>query len=1185
MAYLTDADKIKYLEQNKYFGQIKYSRLKDDIKIIKKTQIAKNILFKCITYILEEFESEDNIYSFIKTLIKKSNIDGEFERYIKSKNITQEKDFIEVYNSISIFLEQRYIKATKANASTFFIQDLDIDNEAIEYEYLKRAISQLAFIREESLNATTIEEFIKLLDEPDGSVPEIFRQYNLNDRLILNDESDDLIGLDDFTNSLEIPDFIDNKILNNGILQKSIFLEGVSASGKTILAQSIGYSVSKNNSYYVDFAEVSTNNFDINKNSMDINLFIKSLEDYGGVLILDNIHHSNITKKATRDLIEISNKFNLKIILISELKLNPKQNKDKTFFDNFFNKKDDIEIKESMNYIQISNKNNLYKTRLSIINNFLLYYQNKNIISNETIDLLSINEIEKEFGCSLFYLKSAIEYTQNINDISMNIARQYLKKKYKKFLNLKKNNKIKFLLCYYSIKNISFRIDKNCYKKTYKDEEDFIEYIIEKNLVNKIEYDNYFILSFPHNSIALFILNELVETKNIDITKTIYKYSKYLYLLDKQALIPLIDYKIATHDAKYLKFILESKVAITDLFTLQRLIKALAVLNLANLSVEFNDDINKIIKPSNENIKNLSFEKFMNVLISAERSQYTTAFVDDYISNKEIVFKNIDFTVQIINYYKKTNNRSTCNRIVNLLLEYKNDFIAEIIEQSNYTLVKKLYLLNHDELSQLLSNNILTILYFSDTESNNLSLHLENISILYALHRTIPNHEVFNQSIEDIISNKINYNKIEKDLIMRSNYQSIMKIISLYDILQSDIKIIELLNDIYSVLSTPSNQTYLVEILQYIMQNSQYACSRYVDVIHNLSFVNTLHDLKIVEDIINMDILITNSILFTKDTLEFFSDDNDTLNEFKNKIVIKIATTRSIIKTNLNIELFRVLLKYTSEYFTDYFDAIFDQFTISMRNKLNSSDQLDIILDNLFEFFVLADYYNKDVIEILKDFIDLFSILKIDKNYEIKTSILISKIGFNLKLFNQFLFYLQKNKVIYEKFILNLKTYLLEHELTSIILSNARTNPMQISILIHSLCSYNKETIADIWDNSLQNYIKDSLEYDLSNFTLLSLYNKDIQTIQNIDILNKYKSVVLKAISDKNISEVESFLYLKGLLYISDNKLFIDNLKKDDIITDYKREYKQSKKFKLTKIQQIICNKIIKDYENLEFYK
>ena len=931
-------------------------------------------------------------------------------------------------------------------------------------------------------------------------------------------------------------------------------------------------------------------------------LLIKILSRYNSTIVLDNIHHTNLTKEITNKFLQLSNKIyfdtTLKIILVAQYDIEQKENTKQTYFDIFFDKYQHKINKNDICYIELSDKNNLYKIRYSMINNLISYYKKKGIISNIDTDSSTIENIEGKFGCLLIYLKYAIEYTKDLNSIEPKQARKVLKAKYSIMLDMIKNNNFKLILLYYSANNIPFKIDKDNYIDNYYNEEDLIELLINEKLIYKLDFENYFILSFPHTAIPKLILTILEKRNNIKIETIVLDNLSYLYKLDKELVISYIDYLIADQNIYTLDCAIQKlqqlNINFTTIFTAKRLLQSIAILNLGLVKIKFINEIKKIIVPQNLDFKNLSLkdlsDTFKMIDYTIHDLNYIKDFIDIYISNKNILFDNIDFTLQLLNYYSpkkyyepREENTKIFDTIIDKILNNEQLFLKKLSAQYNLNILLNIFIVENDNLTSIISDNLLNIL---TQDKLSLEDNLKHIKLLYDLHNQITTTNLFIDIINEIILHKIDHDNLLKDLKKISDYSILVELFSLEYLSKKDDNVLELIDSIYNSLIDLDEQKYILPILRSVFDSSNTPFADYINIVHNINIIYGFKHSSQIIDIINLDLNIPEYILHNEDTFKFIKNtDIKLLDELKLKVIQNIAKSISYIKAPLNATKYKVLLNYSKNNSKENFDIIFNQFEQSIKHKLSKTTYKDIDYSAFFEFFVLANLYKKDVYLLLKEFINLFSINNNkDKSAYLKST-LVSSVNTYIELFNSFIIYLQDYRQEYILFIKFFIESIVSGGINLIYTTNLRKNPMNLSSLFYSIYLYNSKDIIDSLELNTNNDSDLNLKDKLAQYVLFDILKKDIPKIEDIDKLSQYKKTVHSIIEDTTISTTYKFLYLKGLLLIANNKEFIDKLKRDDIITDFKGKDYTSNRKDLLKAQQIICDKIKKDFTNLEFTK
>ena len=102
-------------------------------------------------------------------------------------------------------------------------------------------------------------------------------------------------------------------------------------------------------------------------------------------------------------------------------------------------------------------------------------------------------------------------------------------------------------------------------------------------------------------------------------------------------------------------------------------------------------------------------------------------------------------------------------------------------------------------------------------------------------------------------------------------------------------------------------------------------------------------------------------------------------------------------------------------------------------------------------------------------------------------------------------------------------------------------------------------------------------KYKLFGYSTLGLFSEKINTLSSEESLNSYKLILFKNINSKHINLLQSILELNGLLLLSDNARFLENLRNSKEIQKLNSFYENSKHKNVFSNRQIeFCDSIFK---------
>jgi len=520
---LSDYEKIEFLREHQYF----------DTDVI--SEVIKHIKFQCMRYLVQDGNIGLDGYAFddyLQPWIDVGFKDEDFDEFLKeqSKDDHSYHEYKNIYNRVAKFLNQKVAKPKDTKATYFFTQTSKVKFEHTAYRLIKQAIVDLTNINYEALCTQSIEEYKLLLLYKKCEIPEEFKRLKLKETLKdIYNKSNDSMNLHDFEKYLEFPSIVlHEKLFENKTLKKTLFIEGVSGSGKTVLAQRVAFEVSPENSFYIDF-ENEINCTLMHNNKENFIDFISSVKNANGIIILDNIQLCKIN-----DFLLECEKILLKIIVIAKIDSDSKKNYiENSFFERFIKDRRLKHIEEKAHFIGFP-YNDTQKAILFLIYDMFIYYKNKKKLS-QNIDASLLDKTEEIFGTQLLYLKYAIENSYDktegyydIKNLNINSAKSHILHKYKKFINLDTCKEFKFLFSLKAtIKNFYY-VKKQIYQDELVDEFIFLEDLVKDKLLYKIDFQDAYLFLFPNKLIARVIVNFIFKKIKKDKKTFIHNIKDYI---------------------------------------------------------------------------------------------------------------------------------------------------------------------------------------------------------------------------------------------------------------------------------------------------------------------------------------------------------------------------------------------------------------------------------------------------------------------------------------------------------------------------------------------------------------------------------------------------------------------------------------------------------------------------------
>lgn len=508
---------------------------KNRFEITDKTELINQIINKTIDNFKKECKSNG------RTIVLKS-YDSSIEkgkeayiyylrqvkRYTKDITILFENNFGIVSRNLFTYLDQ-IINRTTSNHEKFYKDNM------VFYSRSRDIIGSLTNIPIYILKEENKETFKKLLEEYiEAEIIEKYKRKDLDNPIIIKENFDDLkleyilknqnedinyIGSNQLKQFKAFPKFIDNSVLENHTLKKSIFIEGYNGTGKTALAQQIAYYISQEYSYYQSFND-NYNNILTETKRNEISSFLNMIKEHKGILILDNINLNTDSKTIVNYYFEESKKIGVKLIFIATLEQNNDISNIKTFTEYFYSKEWN-NIKNNNLYLEFSTSydKEVQSNNILLLESFLVNY----LTINNKINTLPIQRdliletINKEFSGMLYLIKLAIDDIDftTLENLKVKKAIEIIKENYSELIKDISNIEICNFL-FLSKNNIYMRIKQDKYDYNFSIKfTDIEELIKDKKIykVNDMSFNNNYAIFFP-NTLIPNELYKIVEQKD-----------------------------------------------------------------------------------------------------------------------------------------------------------------------------------------------------------------------------------------------------------------------------------------------------------------------------------------------------------------------------------------------------------------------------------------------------------------------------------------------------------------------------------------------------------------------------------------------------------------------------------------------------------------------------------------------
>lgn len=1190
---MIDSQKVNYLYNT--------AKVFDKKNIKSERKLRDKLKYICLKYLDRDYNS--NISSNFLSHEHYSE-DTPVFNLIEERN--QQDNYLITMQEIATFINDLKNKKEIKNKKQNYFYDNDYNKYKTDsIEYVKEAIVELSDIDISILGIADEETFKEYFEEQEIyiDIHKDFEKYRLKDILKDNKFDERQLKLKDFDKNLELPSIINKNILDKHQLAKTLVIEGISGSGKTVLAQRVAYEVSKQYSFYIDFdididIDIDSIHYNYKSYQKKIEIFLNQLMEAKGVLVLDNIQASPKSKKITEDFVKKSLKLEIPIIIVVQYELVRYNKKIKNFFENFI---EDIDYNlniSQFNIIYIAEGTNYLKTRISLTRNLIQYFFNIELINNLPTKN-QIYNIERKFHASLFYLKKAIEFKEGLENINIDIAKEEILKQYS-ILHNNPNDYFgfKFLFTLISRKNGKFIIKKEIFLKELADERVIIDELVEKKMIFKLLDKENVILQFHHKLIPNILFDKL--RKDQDVRLLLYSSVNYFYLLDKLYFQYLL-YTISLLKRDDNLFVKTIQLLLKNNFD----IKSILSLKMVNVKIFFDKDnniINFLInekekifsrqmlleqKPQNDyspvnfldmsddKLKKKSTYSIIELIYSFNSiNEYNSInfFVDMFCARDKLDFHTLEIAIFFKSNIKKFKIQTKYIEILDNIIFSNKDILLSYFSTQD-TIYRVLYAiyLNDEKIKEFINENLKTILnkYESSYNSIILLLILSSYDLKSSRHK----------ELIGVFTRKITDNSLKKHT--ENIHES---------------KLITFINEIVKI-NKYTNQDYSFSILEKILnffynyQNIKYLISFLNEFIFNNmeNFIQFYQHIPIkyktyLTEVINEYIVVPSNIILTTTSYEIFTLNK--LSKFNDRYIEYILKQDDVIQTlSLGSTKYFLLildrLFYTNnqffhELFMDYCNIIQDfmfvncnshlkiyfhyhavEFTSSLYKYNYTSYILDFpysdknfrtsLILTQSEKLGILDNYDISRIKNFILFLDYFKQFDKDPEIEKLLSFFVGYITLQHKM--------QKNN----DFIVFVSIFKYLN-----LLSNNEIN--QILKIVLKL-KFIKKTLQES-DRFLLYYILNLLQYKHIKFfkviKLEKLFHK--LELNHSTTENTYENITIK------------FMSLKGLLVVSNNKEFIIELKLKKNVINLQSDYKELKEKRLlSEFDTHICDNILKD--------
>lgn len=693
-----DYEKIQELIKKERFDLKPSKNIMD-----RRYELEEIIINNIIDQFMVECEANGTNVKFDKFISSNERSNNIYDQYL---NTLQNKPAFIQELFINYFGDKRsnlfsYIKAITSKASSK--NKKLFGNGSMFHQKSLQTVIDLANIPKEVILQTTEEKFLDLLSntikeeikqetqleelENLEFIKEYFELNKLKYLLEKNNEDKNFIGLDQLQQFQVMPKFIGDTVLQNGILKKTVFIEGYHGTGKTTLAQQIAYNISLENSYYIHFKE----NEDRELTDYDKSLITKLLEylkDLNGVVILDNINLDTSSRNIARHYCNESKRIGLKLIFIATLEQHDNVSKPKSFTRYFHHHWKNL-IENEL-YIEFSNAPyesiQIHNNQLleSFLQNYLTLINKQHLIAKNTETILE--KIKKEFSGMLYLIKTAIDSDkfETLEDIKQVKAIEILKDRYLDIINHIEAVEIHNLL-FISEKNIYLRITHKNYDRNFNTKFLFIQDLINnKHLykVNDTKFNQNYTLYFP-NTVIPKQLRKVAKFRTKTTPWKDQRYIKSLVDLSVNNITNLIRYSF--HKKKQRNLIdITRHILKNEYFNLEKK-NSLSIFDVMNL-LKVHIEHNKQVQYSDTSISRMD-HLLINIL--QDKGKYLLNLLSYY--NHYII---LQWLSTFINYYKSYHHlldqalkkRSHCKKSPKTrhLKKHLNQFVKTVKKQLEY---------------------------------------------------------------------------------------------------------------------------------------------------------------------------------------------------------------------------------------------------------------------------------------------------------------------------------------------------------------------------------------------------------------------------------------------------------------------------------------------------------------------
>ena len=702
-------------------------------ELIKKERFnlkpSNNIMDR--RYELEAIIINDIIEQFINEC-KSNGTNIKFEKYYSNSETSNS-----IYNHCINILENKpkviqeifinYFGNRKSNLFSYVKQITSksssphkklFGNGSMFHQKCLQTIITLANIPKNTIIQTTQDKFLELLDDTvmqeikkktqleDLENPEFIKKHfesnKLKYELEKNNEDKNFIGLDQLKRFTTLPKFIDDTVIEDGILKKTVFIEGYHGTGRTTLAQQIAYNIGLENSYYIYFKE----NEDIELTDYDKSLITKLLEllkKNNGVVILDNINLDTSSRTIARHYCNESKRIGLKLIFIATLEQHDNISKPKSFTRYFHHHWKNL-IENEL-YLEFSNAPyetvQIHNNQLleSFLKNYLTLTNKQHLIAQNTETILE--KIKKEFSGMIYLIKTAIDSDEfeSLEDLKQIKAIEILKERYLDILNNIETVEIHNLL-FISEKNIYLRITHKHYDRDFNTKFLFIQDLIDqKDLyrVNDTKFNQNYTLYFP-NTVIPKQLRKVAKYRTKTTPWKDQRHIQSLVDLSVNNITNLIRYSF--HKQKQRNLVeITSHLLKANYYNLDRKnsLSIFDIMNLLKVHVEHNKQAryeDKSISNMDKLLKNILQDNgtYLATLLSHYNHHIVLQWISTVINHYKNYYHVLDLGIKKKSHSKKSPKlihlRKTLNQYIKVV-KNQIELLKKIINSTLATLLSK----------------------------------------------------------------------------------------------------------------------------------------------------------------------------------------------------------------------------------------------------------------------------------------------------------------------------------------------------------------------------------------------------------------------------------------------------------------------------------------------------------------